>query len=76
MPWCLVEGKALLLRSHRGGGIARRQRGCLALELEGIVGKRKDSIYMPGERTGDWRKVRRPGAVPPERFRFASAGHG
>jgi bifunctional non-homologous end joining protein LigD len=47
----------------------------VALELEGIVGKRKDSIYVPGERTDDWRKVRRPGAVPPERFRFASAGH-
>lgn len=42
----------------------------VALELEGIVGKRKDSVYLPGERTDAWRKVRRPGAVPPERFRF------
>jgi bifunctional non-homologous end joining protein LigD len=42
----------------------------VALELEGIVGKRKDSVYTPGERTDDWRKVRRPGAVPPERFKF------
>jgi bifunctional non-homologous end joining protein LigD len=42
----------------------------VALELEGIVGKRKDSIYTPGERTDVWRKVRRPGAVPPERFKF------
>ena len=42
----------------------------VALELEGIVGKRKDSVYLPGERTEFWRKVRRPGAVPPERFRF------
>jgi bifunctional non-homologous end joining protein LigD len=41
----------------------------VALELEGIVGKRKDSPYMPGERTDTWRKVRRPGAVPAERFR-------
>jgi bifunctional non-homologous end joining protein LigD len=40
----------------------------VALELEGIVAKRKDSIYMPGERTDVWRKVRRPGAVPAERF--------
>ncbi|HEX2548067.1 MAG TPA: hypothetical protein VHL79_24495 [Ramlibacter sp.] len=42
----------------------------VALELEGIVGKRKDSLYTPGERTDVWRKVRRPGAVPPERFKF------
>lgn len=42
----------------------------VALELEGIVGKRKDSAYEPGERTDVWRKVRRPGAVPPERFKF------
>jgi bifunctional non-homologous end joining protein LigD len=42
----------------------------VALQLEGIVGKRKDSVYTPGERTEAWRKVRRPGAVPPERFRF------
>ena len=42
----------------------------VALELEGIVGKRKDSIYTPGERTDVWRKVRRPGAVSPERFKF------
>jgi bifunctional non-homologous end joining protein LigD len=42
----------------------------VALELEGIVGKRKDSIYVPGERTDTWRKVRRPGAVPQERFKF------
>lgn len=41
----------------------------VALELEGIVGKRKDSLFVPRERTEDWRKVRRPGAVPPERFR-------
>ena len=43
----------------------------VALELEGIVAKRKDSIYVPGARTEDRRKVRRPGAVPAERFRFA-----
>lgn len=40
----------------------------LALELEGVVGKRSDSIYQPGERTESWFKLKRPGAVPPERF--------
>jgi bifunctional non-homologous end joining protein LigD len=39
------------------------------LKLEGLVAKRADSIYRPGERTRDWRKIKRPGAVPPERFR-------
>ena len=41
----------------------------LALKLDGIVGKRLDSPYVPGTRTTDWLKIKRPGAVPPERFR-------
>jgi bifunctional non-homologous end joining protein LigD len=41
----------------------------LALNLEGIVGKHLDSHYFPGIRSSDWLKVKRPGAVPPERFR-------
>ena len=39
------------------------------LTLEGIVAKRLDSKYFPGIRTPDWLKIKRPGAVPPERFR-------
>jgi bifunctional non-homologous end joining protein LigD len=39
------------------------------LKLEGLVAKKADSIYLPGERTREWRKVKVPGAVPPERFR-------
>ena len=41
----------------------------LPLELEGLVAKRVDSLYAPGVRTSDWVKVKRPGAVPAERFR-------
>ena len=41
----------------------------LALQLEGIVRKRLNSPYYPGIRSPDWLKVKRPGAVPPERFR-------
>jgi bifunctional non-homologous end joining protein LigD len=41
----------------------------VALELEGVVGKRADSPYVPGERTKNWFKLKRPGAVPPERFK-------
>ena len=42
----------------------------LALRLEGIVGKRLDSLYFPGVRSPDWLKIKRPGAVPPERFKL------
>ena len=42
----------------------------LALELEGIVAKDLASTYQPGVRSLQWLKVKRPGAVPPERFHF------
>lgn len=41
----------------------------LALKLEGVVAKRAGSAYATGKRSSDWVKVKRPGAVPPERFR-------
>ena len=41
----------------------------LALELEGMIAKRLDSVYKSGERTREWLKIKRPGAVPAERFR-------
>lgn len=41
----------------------------LKLGLEGIVGKRAGSTYQAGVRSPDWIKVKRPGAVPPERFK-------
>ena len=40
----------------------------LDLHLEGVVAKRLASPYRAGERSHDWLKVKRPGAVPPERF--------
>jgi len=40
----------------------------LALQMEGVVAKRLDSIYQPGVRSWDWLKIKRPGAVPPQRF--------
>jgi bifunctional non-homologous end joining protein LigD len=44
----------------------------LQLELEGFMAKRKDSPYTPGPvRSSDWRKIRRPGAMPAERFKFS-----
>lgn len=37
--------------------------------LEGLVVERLGSPYKPGERSPDWTKVKRKGAVPPERFK-------
>jgi bifunctional non-homologous end joining protein LigD len=39
------------------------------LKLAGLVAKKGDSIYLPGERTTAWKKIKVPGAVPPERFK-------
>lgn len=39
------------------------------LKLEGLVGKKLGSFYVPGERSADWCKHKVPGAVPPERFK-------
>lgn len=39
------------------------------LKLEGLVAKRLGSVYQPGVRSPDWTKVKRKGAVPPERFK-------
>lgn len=41
----------------------------LTLGLEGVVAKLAGSVYKSGERSRDWQKIKRPGAVPPERFR-------
>lgn len=44
-------------------------REAVRLRLEGLVAKRAMSTYQPGARSADWRKIKRPGAVPAERFR-------
>jgi bifunctional non-homologous end joining protein LigD len=40
----------------------------LGARLEGFVAKRKASTYQPGIVSPDWRKIKRPGAVPAQRF--------
>ena len=45
------------------------QQAVVPLQLEGLVGKRRDSLYVPGARSRDWVKVKRPGAVPAKRFK-------
>lgn len=60
---------AVLYVSHVDeGGDALYAHAC-ALLLEGVVCKRLGSPYVGGVRNGDWLKVKRPGAVPPERFK-------
>lgn len=51
------------------GQVAALYSAALQLQLEGVVAKRLDSAYQSGARSLDWVKVKRPGAVPPERFR-------
>lgn len=41
----------------------------LKLGLEGLVEKKLTSTYQPGVRSDDWLKIKRPGAVPPQRFK-------
>jgi bifunctional non-homologous end joining protein LigD len=41
----------------------------LELKLEGLCAKHMQSPYLPGERTHLWRKLKRPGAIPVERFK-------
>jgi len=41
----------------------------LALELEGFMAKRRSSAYEPGTRSDSWRKIKRKGAVEPQRFK-------
>jgi bifunctional non-homologous end joining protein LigD len=33
----------------------------VGLEIEGVMAKRRDSIYQPGVRSDSWRKIKRPG---------------
>ncbi|MDP9991945.1 bifunctional non-homologous end joining protein LigD [Variovorax boronicumulans] len=41
----------------------------IPMKLEGLVAKRAASVYQPGVRSSDWVKVKRKGAIPPERFK-------
>lgn len=44
------------------------------LKLEGSVAKKTNSIYAPGKHTTAWKKIKVPGAVPPERSRRRATG--
>lgn len=41
----------------------------LGLRIEGVMAKRKDSRYLPGVRSADWLKIKRPGWQEGRRWR-------
>lgn len=60
----LIKRKNRLSLNVRDGGRIIEEQGKLYYEavlkrnLEGIVAKRKDSIYLPGKRSADWIKIK------------------
>lgn len=60
---------AVLLCQDMPGEVRWLYGQALSLQLEGIVAKRLDSPYLSGQRSATWVKIKRPGAVPPERFK-------
>jgi bifunctional non-homologous end joining protein LigD len=81
LEWPLTDRKAALQRvltpappsclflDHARGDGEWLYQTAVTLELEGIVAKKADSVYQPGVRSNDWLKIKRPGAVPAERFK-------
>jgi bifunctional non-homologous end joining protein LigD len=64
-----VPKSALLLVGDLPADAALFDQAVVPFLLEGFVAKRRASPYQPGVRSRDWIKVKRKGAVPPERFR-------
>jgi bifunctional non-homologous end joining protein LigD len=54
----VLESSGLLLSQELAGSADDVVRSVKALGLEGVVAKRRDSIYMPGERSSDWVKLK------------------
>lgn len=65
---------AVLYVSHLDSDGDQLYATACALGLEGIVCKRLGSPYADGQRSGDWLKVKRPGAVPAGRFKRQERG--
>lgn len=54
----LVKGSGVLLSETLDGSAAHVIEAVRSLGLEGIVAKRKDSRYVPGERNSSWLKLK------------------
>jgi bifunctional non-homologous end joining protein LigD len=46
-----------LIEGFHAGKAARHMKACAMMGLEGVVMKRKASVYWPGFRTSDWLRV-------------------
>jgi bifunctional non-homologous end joining protein LigD len=54
----VIDASGLLLSQDLPGAVADIIRSVQDLGLEGVVAKRKDSSYVPGERSQDWQKLK------------------
>jgi bifunctional non-homologous end joining protein LigD len=54
----LLEGADLLLSKELPGSPAAIVDAVRGLGLEGVIAKRKNSLYAPGERSNDWQKLK------------------
>ena len=54
----VIEGSGLLLSQELVGSAADVVQSVKTLGLEGVVAKRRDSLYVPGERSADWLKLK------------------
>src|SRR5207248_4214479 len=54
----VIAGSPVLLSDALPGTVAAIQRAVRRLGLEGVVAKRRSSIYQPGKRTRAWVKVK------------------
>ena len=54
----LVAGSGLLLSHELPGSPAAIVEAARGLGLEGVIAKRRDSTYEPGERSGAWQKLK------------------
>jgi len=61
--------RGVLFVQHFDADASLFQRFVVAYELEGFMAKRRDSPYQPGVRSPDWKKIKRKGAVEPQRFK-------
>jgi bifunctional non-homologous end joining protein LigD len=54
----VLEDSGLLLSQELPGTVAAIVEAVRGLGLEGVIAKRKDSLYEPGERSDDWLKMK------------------
>jgi bifunctional non-homologous end joining protein LigD len=54
----VLDGSGLLPSQELPGTVAAIVEAVRGLGLEGVVAKRRDSLYEPGERSDDWQKLK------------------